>query len=103
MCEIAYLSHQLFMASQSEMTQGVREEDENGFASSAWEKGVGIGYTWKEGNEARSRLDDIPNSFAKLTLVRPAELIAAMRRLMSAQRKFVFLSHLSLHSFLQGV
>jgi transposase len=41
------------------------------------------------------------NSFSKLTLVRPAELIAATRQLVSAQRKFVFLSHLSLLSLLE--
>ena len=59
------------------------------------EKRMPMGYSLSGSGEARSRLFDISNASPKLTLVRPAELIAATRRLVSARRKLAFLSHLS--------
>jgi len=48
-----------------------------GMGSMARER-VRVRYTSRGSGEARSRLFDISNASPKLTLVRPAELIAAM-------------------------
>jgi hypothetical protein len=83
------------------MRHSLREEDENGRVAERDESHQARGegtreYTLGRSNEVRSRLFDMLNSSPKLTLVRPEELIAATRQLVSARRKLVFHSHLSL-------